>query len=278
MAETIGLEDLEAIAGDETAELRRHNHERRLTAVLEPVLAGLNDVERTVLEFAAFLPADTVALPWLKTLVETRVPDAFRPSGLIADPWREVCWRLTRLTLFSRAGEDAWRVRVHRLVQDVVKRGMGAARVAEFQGTVDGFVRGRAEELRQTTRWESVRWELEPLDALANLWAETRQRWSAWLLNQAALRWHTTAEWARAEPPMRRALAVHEASYGKDHPDVAIDLSNLAQLLMATNRLSEAEPLMRRALAMGEASYGEDHPDIAIRLNNLAALLQATNR
>ena len=81
-----------------------------------------------------------------------------------------------------------------------------------------------------------------------------------------------------AEPLMRRALAIDEASYGPDHPNVARDLNNLASLLWATNRLGEAEPLMRRALAIDEASYGPDHPTVAIRLNNLAQLLQATNR
>ena len=49
---------------------------------------------------------------------------------------------------------------------------------------------------------------------------------------------------------MRRALAIDEKSYGADHPAVARDLNNLAQLLQATNRLGEAEPLMRRALAI----------------------------
>ncbi len=81
-----------------------------------------------------------------------------------------------------------------------------------------------------------------------------------------------------AEPLMRRALAIDEASYGPDHPDVAIRLNNLAALLQATNRLAEAEPLMRRALAIDEASFGPDHPDVATDLNNLAQLLQATNR
>jgi hypothetical protein len=51
-----------------------------------------------------------------------------------------------------------------------------------------------------------------------------------------------------AEPLMRRALAIDEASFGAEHPDVARDLNNLAQLLKATNRLPEAEPLLRRAL------------------------------
>ena len=68
-----------------------------------------------------------------------------------------------------------------------------------------------------------------------------------------------------AEPLMRRALAIDEASYGPDHPNVAIDLNNLAPLLQATNRLGEAEPLMRRALAIDEASYGPDHPNVATR-------------
>jgi tetratricopeptide (TPR) repeat protein len=77
---------------------------------------------------------------------------------------------------------------------------------------------------------------------------------------------------------MRRALAIDEQSYGPDHPNVARDLNNLAQLLQATNRLSEAEPLMRRALAIDEQSYGPDHPNVAIDLNNLALLLKATNR
>ena len=57
---------------------------------------------------------------------------------------------------------------------------------------------------------------------------------------------------------MRRALAINEASYGNDHPDVATCLNNLATLLQDTNRPGEAEPLMRRALAIDEASYGND--------------------
>ena len=60
---------------------------------------------------------------------------------------------------------------------------------------------------------------------------------------------------------MRRALAIDEQSYGKEHPEVATDLNNLAALLQATNRLAEAEPLMRRALAIDEQSYGKEHPE-----------------
>ena len=47
---------------------------------------------------------------------------------------------------------------------------------------------------------------------------------------------------------MRRALDIDEKSYGPQHPNLARDLNNLAQLLQATNRLSEAEPLFERCV------------------------------
>jgi tetratricopeptide (TPR) repeat protein len=82
----------------------------------------------------------------------------------------------------------------------------------------------------------------------------------------------------RAEPLLRRALAVDEVSYGDAHPDVAVDLNYLAQLLKATNRLGEAEPLMLRALEIDEARFGAAHPNVARDFNNLAQLLKDADR
>ena len=84
--------------------------------------------------------------------------------------------------------------------------------------------------------------------------------------------------WPRPEAADASLHSPSTKSLGPEHPTVAIRLNNLAQLLQATNRLSEAEPLMRRALAIDEASFGADHPNVAIRLNNLAQLLKDTNR
>ena len=74
-----------------------------------------------------------------------------------------------------------------------------------------------------------------------------------------------------------RALEIARNEFPSDHPEIAVHLSSLAQLLQATNRLTEAEPLMRDALRIDRAAYGDDHPKVAIRLSNLAQLLQATN-
>ncbi len=50
-------------------------------------------------------------------------------------------------------------------------------------------------------------------------------------LNNLAQLLKATNRLAEAEPLMRRALAIVEQSYGGEHPDVAINLSNLAGLL-----------------------------------------------
>ncbi len=79
---------------------------------------------------------------------------------------------------------------------------------------------------------------------------------------------------AEAEPLMRRALAIDEASFGPEHPTVAIRLNNLASLLRATNRLAEAEPLMRRALEIFTRSLGVEHPSSQTVQGNLDRLVE----
>ena len=101
---------------------------------------------------------------------------------------------------------------------------------------------------------------------------------------------YTALLWLEAERGMRldaglaalrRALAITEASYGKDHPVVARSLHNLAMLLGRTNRLGEAEPLMYRALAIflafqRDTGHAHTHRDAVI--GNYTRLLAAMGR
>ncbi len=283
--ERLGLEDLEALddlAADREVTLRQHDHERRLDAVLGPSIEGLEPAGRRAMEYAALLAPDAVPLPWLRELVASDFPEiGVSVSPGYEEPWDRICRMLWRLALITRGeGEEgeARVVRVHRLVQDLMQQSLSADHLAARRERVLNFVRDRVVVLETTTRWQEARWELEPLDALAEAWAEGAYPWAAWLLSQVGLWWYTLAEWTRAEPLLRRALAISESDLGEDQPVVATAISNLAQLLQATNRLAEAEPLMRRALAIDERSSGSDHPSVAIRLNNLAGLLYATNR
>jgi len=74
----------------------------------------------------------------------------------------------------------------------------------------------------------------------------------------------------------KRALKIDEASFGKDHPDVATDLNNLAALYKATNRLKEAEPLMQRHLVIFiefSRQTGHRHPHLDDAIKNYISLL-----
>ena len=59
----------------------------------------------------------------------------------------------------------------------------------------------------------------------------------------------------------QRALAIDETSLPPDHPDLAIDLNNLAELYHSQGRYSEAEPLYIKGLRILRQKLGENHPN-----------------
>ena len=97
---------------------------------------------------------------------------------------------------------------------------------------------------------------------------------ASWLLDRAATYLQVHARLGEARPLAERALAIAEAAYGPDHPDVATRLNNLALILRDLGDPAAARPLAERALAIAEAAHGPDHPDVATGLNNLALILQ----
>jgi hypothetical protein len=74
---------------------------------------------------------------------------------------------------------------------------------------------------------------------------------------------------------MRRALAIDEASFGPEHPNVARDLNNLARLLQDTDRAADAEPRMRRAFVVVAQALGREHPTAKMVRGNYAELVRA---
>ena len=132
-----------------------------------------------------------------------------------------------------------------------------------------------------TVLMELARWR-ECEELLRQTLAETKSHADEKLVARASndlgqLLWHTSRH-REAEPLMREALDVTEATFGKHHPAMAACLNNLALLLQEMNRNEDAEPMLRKALEIIEAAFGKHHPNVALCLNNLAVLLQDTNR
>ena len=218
-------------------------------------------------------------IPW--ELVEAcRLPEQEVEEG---SAFGEQQSELTRAQLLERLGVG--RYRLHPLVRQFIRlQGRDQEeQVARWRRQLAAVVAHVCRERIPQTLTRAQVEALEPvlphirqvaehgagdLSADDLLWPFNGLAWVA--LHQAffaeALRWY------------QQCLADSEERLGPEHPDTAAALNNLAQLLKATNRLSDAEPLMRRALAISEASYGPEHPNVAGDLNNLAQLLQATNR
>jgi len=94
------------------------------------------------------------------------------------------------------------------------------------------------------------------------------------LLNQTGLYLKERARFVEAKEMYERALAINEAAYGPDHPQVAIRLNNLGGVLQDLGDMEGAKKMFERALAIDEATYGPDHPTVAIDVNNLGGVLQ----
>jgi esterase/lipase superfamily enzyme len=81
-----------------------------------------------------------------------------------------------------------------------------------------------------------------------------------------------------AEDYVKRALAIDERDYPRDHPNIAGDYCALGQLYQAEGQLDEAEPFLKRALAIYEGAPKPDSADVGRALNNLAWLYQEQGR
>jgi len=82
-------------------------------------------------------------------------------------------------------------------------------------------------------------------------------------------------DYAAAEAPLLRALAVVKEHFGEDSEDMARSLNDLGMLYKYWGRFADAEPLYRRAQAILAAYYGENAPELASIFYNLGGLNHA---
>lgn len=300
-----GLEGLES-ATSKTSEGVRHG-EKRLTVTLQPTLERLSESERLALSYAALLPADQIALPWIRALVAaqyTELADEAEPGH--PDAWLSILrqllsLRLLQVTSILDSNSQPLVARMHRLLQELVRKphegwansqAVGyleriksrwrarsvTRRARALTAALVQHAKSRAKFLRDGWKYPENQWEFKPLAACARQWMERGHKDAAGLANEVSVHLSHFAYFTESEDLSRRALAIDEKNFGTCHHIVALRLLSLADVLQDTNRLMEAEPLMRRALAIYEQLFGSDDDRVSLALNNLAQLLQDTNR
>jgi tetratricopeptide (TPR) repeat protein len=225
-----------------------------------------------LLRFCAFLAPDAIPEE-IFTAGAEHLPPALAEA--VAQPlqWRETLREGCRYSLLERDA-DSRTLSLHRLVQEVVREGMGEEQRREWAERVVRVLNAATPEV------EFEAWPLcdrllphqlacaEYIDEQGSACLE-----AARLLNQTAEYLGERAQYSAAEPMYRRALAIREREMGDEQPQTATSLNDLAGLLQDQGNYAEAEPLYRRALAIRERALGTEHPDTATSLSDLGVLL-----
>jgi tetratricopeptide (TPR) repeat protein len=231
-----------------------------------------------LLRLCAFLAPEAIPLDLFNTEPE-RLPRAL--AAAVAEEGeagvQEAAGAGYRYSLVDRDGSG---VRVHRLVQQVVR-----ARLAEpdrraiittviellavaFPSSIDEFA--------DVNRWPRCAELLPHLlaaaeHAQAHTVAESR---TANLLRRAGTYLERRGEYTEARGLLERALALTDTGPGSDDLEVAYILGTLGYVLRSEGDLVGARAHLERALTIGEKVLAPNHPDLGVGLNTLGVVLR----
>ena len=96
-----GIGAVEGAGEEGGVQLSRHP-ETMVSRLLAPTLEGLSEAEALAVQYAAVLPPDAVAVPWLRALVTAERPGIIpeKKPG-VPDAWANVVRRLRGLRLLT---------------------------------------------------------------------------------------------------------------------------------------------------------------------------------
>jgi tetratricopeptide (TPR) repeat protein len=229
-----------------------------------------------ILELCAWLAPEPIPLD-LFTRHSGQLPEPLASAA--ADPvaFADEIGALIGYSLARRSGGS---IVVHRLIQDVARnrhltttsKPLEVALVL-LRADLSGDVWAAPESW---PRWRALLPSV--LAATGHQTGTTQAETTAGLLSTAGTYLRRHGRFGEGLPLHQRALRVHEAALGPDHPDVATELNYLGHALTALGRPAEALPLQQRALRIREAALGPDNPDVAIDLSHVGRALFALDR
>lgn len=226
-----------------------------------------------VLHLSSVLNADGIPLELLQRGAEELGPQIARALCDSDDELRvdELLEPLTRYSLIRR--DIASRTySVHRLVQDVI-----IARIAEAERRLwsERAVRAMAvafpeEEYGDWPLCERLATNVNVALKMVEDGEVSESLEAAKLFSSAGRYLIRRGQYGQAAPLFSRALSIREKLHGKDHPDVAASLNNMANVYFGQGLYAQSQALHEQALAMRERLLGPSHPDVAMSLNNVA--------
>ena len=98
------------------------------------------------------------------------------------------------------------------------------------------------------------------------------------VLTSEVMKLYSSGDYTQGVKVAKRALQVAQQNDGPDHPNVALSLSNLAELYEAQREYAKAEQLYKRSLEILEKAFGQDNPFLVPTLLNMASLYNNIGR
>lgn len=237
-----------------------------------------NPAAADLLRLCAFLNPD--AIP------EETITDGAGELGsalgrVAADPlqWNDAIQVLRRYSLIKRDMENRV-LNIHRLVQAVLKDGLDDQLRRQW---VERAVRAVSqsfpdpEEFTNWTRCQRYLLQAQNCAELILQWEMTFSQ-ATLLLHRAGVYLSKRAQYIEAARLLQVAHSMRERTEGRDHPDVARSLHQLAKIYHNQMKFDFAEPLYRRALAIYEHTGGSLDAELVKTLGSLGDLLLKQGR
>jgi Tfp pilus assembly protein PilF len=225
-----------------------------------------------LLRLCAFLDPDDIDLDVLAA-------GAMEAGGILAAALgdrlerAETAGALARASLVTATVQG--RLRMHRLVQAVTRDQLDGDQIAAWSGRALSLVTAvfprRPDDHRSWPVCASVAPHVEAVAAHTERYPDLADKRGR-LLVQLGIYLAASAQSRAALSVLERALAIKEAAYGPNHPEVAIALINLGIVQRDLGELPAARTTLERALAIKETAYGPNHPEVAIALTNLGTV------
>jgi tetratricopeptide (TPR) repeat protein len=180
---------------------------------------------------------------------------------------------LRRYSLVDVSGKN---ISVHRLVQAVIRDLLKESNKFWAETALNLVNRAFPFNINDPKTWEETSLLLPHALAVAGHGEkfEVSLKKVARLLNEVSVYKRIRAEFPEAKSAIERAIDIDIKVFGPGHPEVAINLSNLGNVLRDLGDLQGSKKNYERALEIDLKVYGPDHPKVAIRLNNLGDVLQ----
>ncbi len=236
------------------------------------LLSGDRPAAVELLRLCAFLDPDDIDLGVLAAGA-TKAGEVLAAALGDALQRAETAGALAGASLVTATAEG--RMRVHRLVQAVTRDQLDDDQTATWSrralSLVAAVFPSNAGDPRSWPVCASLAPHVEAVAAHTACYADLAIKRGT-LLSELGVYLSGSARPEAAMGVLGRALAILEAVYGPDHPDLAPALTVLGAVQFDLGELPAARASLERALAVVEAVYGPDDPDLAGALTILGVI------